>query len=166
MSRKTRRNALRNAAKHIRAAANQPAFARITIPGVAIGAFTFSGQLLAADAAPAAAAPSNPDPDIQEGGVTGIRASVQRSLDSKQKAVGVIDAVSAEDIGQFPDASIGEALSRFPGVTVKRGSINGMAGGGAPTATGAPPGIPVRGLGTQLNEEQTEGRQVASGTGQ
>jgi len=166
MSRKTRRNALRNAAKHIRAAANQPAFARITIPGVALGAFTFSGQLLAADAAPAAAAPSNPDTDIQEVVVTGIRASLQRSLDIKQKAVGVIDAVSAEDIGQFPDASIGEALSRIPGVTVNRGSINGMAGGGAPTATGATTGVTIRGFGTQFNEILSEGRQVASGNGQ
>src|SRR3569833_3246426 len=118
MSRKTRRNASRNAAKRIRAAANQPAFARITIPGMALGAFTFSGQLLAADAAPAAPTPSNPDTDIQEVVVTGIRASLQRSLDIKQQAVGVINTVSAEDIGQFPDASIGEALSRIPGVTV------------------------------------------------
>src|SRR3569833_2241190 len=166
MSRKTRRNALMNAAKHIRAAANQPAFARITIPGVALGAFTFSGQLLAADAAPAAAAPSTPDTAIQEAVVTGIRASLQRSLDIKQKAVGVIDAVSAEDIGQFPDASIGEALSRIPGVTVNRGSINGMAGGGAPTATGATTGVTIRGFGTQFNEILSEGRQVASGNGQ
>ena len=82
------------------------------------------------------------------------------------QAVGVVDAVSAEDIGQFPDASIGEALSRIPGVTVNRGSINGMAAAGAPTATGNATGITVRGFGTQFNEILTEGRPVASGNGQ
>jgi TonB-dependent receptor len=87
-------------------------------------------------------------------------------MDIKQNAVGVVDAVSAEDIGQFPDASIGEALSRIPGVTVNRGSINAMSGGGAPTATGATTGITVRGFGTQFNEILSEGRQVASGNGQ
>jgi len=77
-----------------------------------------------------------------------------------------VDAVSAEDIGQFPDASIGEALSRIPGVTVNRGAINSMAGAGAGTATGNPTGITVRGFGTQFNEILSEGRQVASGNGQ
>jgi iron complex outermembrane recepter protein len=167
MSRKTGRNASKNAAKGIRAAANQPAFARITIPGVALGAFTFSGQLLAADAGPAAPAASSNDADtLQEVVVTGIRASLQRSLDIKQQAVGVVDAVSAEDIGQFPDASIGEALSRIPGVTVNRGSINGAQAAGAPTATGNPTGVTVRGFGTQFNEILSEGRQLASGNGQ
>jgi iron complex outermembrane recepter protein len=170
MSRKTRRNASKNAARRTRAAANAPALARIGkigIPGMALGAFTFSGQLLAADAGPAApATSSNDDTTLQEIVVTGIRASLQRSMDIKQQAVGVIDAVSAEDIGQFPDASIGEALSRIPGVTVSHGSINNMSGAGAPTSTGATTGITVRGFGTQFNEVLSEGRQVASGNGQ
>jgi TonB-dependent receptor len=170
MSRKTRRNASKNAAKRLAVAANQPTFAKIGkigIPGMALGAFTFSGQLMAADAGPAAPPPkTDDDTTLQEIVVTGIRASLQRSLDIKQQAVGVIDAVSAEDIGQFPDASIGEALSRIPGVTVNRGSINAMSGAGAPTATGATTGVTVRGFGTQFNEVLSEGRQVASGNGQ
>ena len=67
-----------------------------------------------------------------------------------------MDAVSAEDIGQFPDASIGDALSRIPGVTVNRGSINAMASAGAPTATGQVTGVTVRGFGTQFNEVLVE----------
>src|SRR5262249_52511217 len=127
----------------------------------------FGSSVMAADAAdaPAPSAANSPT-ELQEVVVTGIRASLQRSLDIKQQAIGVVDAVSAEDIGQFPDASIGEALSRIPGVTVNRGSINSMAGGGATTATGNPTGITVRGFGTQFNEILTEGRQVASGNGQ
>ena len=167
MSRKTRRNASKKATKGLNATGNP--FARIGIPGVALGAFTFSGQLLAADAGPAAPAATNnndSDQNLQEVVVTGIRASLQKSMDIKQANVGVVDAVSAEDIGQFPDASIGEALARIPGVTVNRGSINAMAGAGAPTATGAVTGVTVRGFGTQFNEILTEGRQIASGNGQ
>ena len=104
--------------------------------------------------------------ELQEVVITGIRASLQKSLDIKQNAIGVVDAISAEDIGQFPDASLGEAISRIPGVTVNRGSINQNTAAGAPTATGAATGITVRGFGTQFNEALVEGRQIASGAGQ
>jgi len=82
----------------------------------------FGSTLFAAEAAdtPAPASKSSEPQELQEVVVTGIRASLQRAMDIKMQAVGVVDAVSAEDIGQFPDASIGEALSRIPGVTVNR----------------------------------------------
>jgi len=47
--------------------------------------------------------------------ITGIRASLQKSLDIKEQSLGVVDAISAEDIGAFPDASLGEAMQRVPG---------------------------------------------------
>src|SRR5438309_5406584 len=171
MSRKTRRNAFQKAGKASSASSNVSALAKAGLSGFTLGSMAISRSLFAADAAPAdadASPPSNAkEPqELQEVVVTGIRASLQRAMDIKLKAVGVVDAVSAEDIGQFPDASIGEALSRIPGVTVNRGSINNMAGAGAPTATGAATGITVRGFGTQFNEVLTEGRQVASGNGQ
>jgi TonB-dependent receptor len=168
MSRKTRRNASRNATDPVRLIANyRSSLAKAAISGVTFGVMAFSGPLLAADEGPTSSADNNSnDSTVAEVVVTGIRASLQRSMDIKQQAVGVVDAVSAEDIGQFPDASIGEALSRIPGVTVNRGTINATAGGGAPTATGATTGITVRGFGTQFNEILTEGRQVASGNGQ
>jgi iron complex outermembrane receptor protein len=169
MSRKTRRNAFRKAARGSQAAANSSRYCKLGLSGFALGTMAVSNTLFAADAAADAPASTGTKPEaqeLQEVVVTGIRASLQRSLDIKQKAVGVVDAVSAEDIGQFPDASIGEALARIPGVTVNRGSINSMAGAGATTATGNPTGITVRGFGTQFNEILTEGRQVASGNGQ
>jgi TonB-dependent receptor len=168
MSRKTRRNAFRNAAKASRTAAKSSTYSKLGLSGFALGSISISTTLLAAEPADApAAAPKSSEPqELQEVVVTGIRASLQRALDIKQQAIGVVDAVSAEDIGQFPDASIGEALSRIPGVTVNHGSINAMSGAGAPTATGATTGITVRGFGTQFNEVLSEGRQVASGNGQ
>ena len=169
MSRKTRRNAFRKAARTSGATADKASYAKLGLSGFTLSSMAIGSTVFAADAAdvPAATTAKSSEPqELQEVVVTGIRASLQRSLDIKQKAIGVVDAVSAEDIGQFPDASIGEALSRIPGVTVNRGSINQMAGAGAPTATGATTGITVRGFGTQFNEILTEGRQVASGNGQ
>jgi TonB-dependent receptor len=168
MSRKTRRNAFRNAATASRAAAKSCTYSKLGLSGFTLGSMAIGSTVFAAEPAdgPAAAPKSSEPQELQEVVVTGIRASLQRAMDIKQQAVGVVDAVSAEDIGQFPDASIGEALARIPGVTVNRGSINGMASAGAPTATGNPSGITVRGFGTQFNEILTEGRPVASGNGQ
>jgi iron complex outermembrane receptor protein len=169
MSRKTRRNATKNTAKRAKAAATRKQdFTVMGVSGFAVGAMALGGgPLYAADDAPATPASDRPEaPTLQEVVVTGIRASLQKSMDIKQQAVGVVDAISAEDIGQFPDASIGEALARIPGVTVNRGSINGMASAGAPTATGGATGVTVRGFGTQFNEILSEGRPVASGNGQ
>lgn len=169
MSRKTRRNAFRKAAKAPRAGTEGATYTKLGLSGFTLGTMAISSTVFAAEPAdaPATTAPkSSEPPELQEVVVTGIRASLQKSMDIKQQAIGVVDAISAEDIGQFPDASIGEALSRIPGVTVNRGSINGMASAGAPTATGNPSGITVRGFGTQFNEILTEGRPVASGNGQ
>ena len=51
---------------------------------------------------PAAQAPEK-SADAEEVVVTGLRARIQQSLEIKRDAVGVIDSISAEDIGQFPD---------------------------------------------------------------
>src|SRR5579863_4211732 len=47
---------------------------------------------------------------LQEIVVTGIRGSLERGLQIKRESIGVVDAMSAEDIGQFPDSDIGEAV--------------------------------------------------------
>lgn len=168
MSRKTRRNAFQKAAKATSATSRVGALAKAGLSGFTLGSMAIGRSLLAAEPADnASTAPSagaKEPQELQEVVVTGIRASLQRAMDIKLQTVGVVDAVSAEDIGQFPDASIGEALSRIPGVTVNRGSIN--AGNGATTATGNPTGITVRGFGNQFNEVLVEGRPVASGNGQ
>jgi iron complex outermembrane receptor protein len=166
MSRKTRRNASKKVIRQGLPAAKRPAGEGLGFSGLALGAMAFSSPLFAADG-PAAPAGDNSNVDtLQEVVVTGIRASLQKSLDIKQQAVGVEDAISAEDIGQFPDASIGEAIARIPGVTVNRGSINAMASAGAPTSTGQVTGVTVRGFGTQFNELLSNGRPIASGNGQ
>jgi TonB-dependent receptor len=103
---------------------------------------------------------------LQEIVVTGIRGSLERGLQIKKESLGVVDAMSAEDIGQFPDSDIGEAVARLPGVTVNRGSLNYSSAAGAPTATGRVQGLNVDGFGASFNEVLIEGRQIASGNGQ
>lgn len=128
-------------------------------PGLALGAAAFSSSLQAADAAAATDAAGQ---TLEEVVVTGIRASLQRSLDIKQEAVGVVDAISAEDIGKFPDSNLAAALQRIPGVSVSRGTTSM---GGVPTSTGDASSITVRGFGPAFNETLIDGRIAASISG-
>ena len=52
--------------------------------------------------------------------VTGIRASLQQSLETKRAADAIVDSVTAEDVGKFPNTNVAEALTMVPGVTVDR----------------------------------------------
>ena len=52
--------------------------------------------------------------------VTGIRASLQEAIDIKRQSDAVVDAISAEDIGKFPDKNVAEALQRVTGVSISR----------------------------------------------
>ena len=63
------------------------------------------------------------DNALEEVIVTGIKASLQASMDVKRGAVGVVDAISAEDIGKMPDTNLAESLQRIPGVSIDR--VNG-----------------------------------------
>jgi iron complex outermembrane receptor protein len=58
--------------------------------------------------------------NLSEVVVTGIRGSIQSALKAKQHSDDIIEAISAEDIGKLPDASIAESLSRLPGLATQR----------------------------------------------
>lgn len=70
----------------------------------------------AASTAPASTAPAEDDTIV----VTGIRGSLRASIDAKRNADVVADVLSAEDIGQFPDRNVAEALQRVPGIVINR----------------------------------------------
>jgi TonB-dependent receptor len=57
---------------------------------------------------------------MEEITVTGIRASQQKSVETKRSADAIVDAITAEDIGKFPDTNVAESLSHIPGVTIDR----------------------------------------------
>lgn len=52
--------------------------------------------------------------------VTGIRGSIEGALKAKRNSDNIIEAISAEDIGKLPDASIAESLARLPGLATQR----------------------------------------------
>lgn len=58
--------------------------------------------------------------EVEEVVVTGIRASLQQSLETKRNADAIVDSVTAEDVGKFPNTNVAEALTMVPGVTVDR----------------------------------------------
>ncbi|MEP4889951.1 MAG: TonB-dependent receptor [Aliiglaciecola sp.] len=51
--------------------------------------------------------------------VSGVRSSLDAARDIKRFANTVVDAISAEDIGQFTDDSIAQAIQRIPGVQIE-----------------------------------------------
>jgi TonB-dependent receptor len=166
MSRKTQRNASKSAAQRLRTTINHLTRAGIGISGLACGAIAYSGSLFAADATPADTNTNNPA-ELQEVVVTGIRASLQRSLDIKRESVGVVDAISAEDIGKFPDSNLATAMERVPGVTVSRATTGNTFGGigGVSSSTGNATQVTVRGFGPTFNETLYDGRQVPTSVG-
>ncbi len=61
---------------------------------------------------------------LEEVVVTGIRHSVEQSLDLKRAATNVQEVVTAEDIGKMPDKNVADSLSRVPGVNISSASAN------------------------------------------
>ena len=52
--------------------------------------------------------------------VTGFRESIRAALETKRESTMIVDSISAEDIGKFPDRNVAEALQRVPGVVINR----------------------------------------------
>ena len=57
---------------------------------------------------------------MEEVGVKGIWSSLKRAMDPKRDAQGILNAITAEDIGDFPDTNLAEALKRITGVAIAR----------------------------------------------
>ena len=83
----------------------------------------------------------------------GIRASLKRSMDIKRDSVGVADAISAEDMGKFPDTNLAESLQRVTGVSISRQRGEGSQ-------------ITVRGFGPEYNLVTLNGRQMPTHNGE
>src|SRR5882762_11847628 len=69
-----------------------------------------------------AAAPDNTA--LEEIVVTGIRRSVELSIEAKRDAIGLTEVVTAEDIGKMPDKNVADSLARLPGITTSAAGAN------------------------------------------
>jgi len=90
--------------------------------------------------------------ELEEVVVTGLRGSLKASMDIKRDAAGVVDAISAEDIGKFPDTNLAESLQRIPGVSIDRRNGEGSQ-------------VTARGFGPQFNLVTLNGRQIPGADG-
>jgi TonB-dependent receptor len=84
--------------------------------------------------------------------VRGIRGSLSKSADLKRDSAGVLDAITAEDIGDFPDTNLAESLQRITGVAIDRERGEGK-------------NVTVRGFGPQFNLVTLNGRQLPTNQG-
>jgi len=89
---------------------------------------------------------------IEEVVVQGIRSSLRDAVDIKRSNVGVMEAISAEDFGKFPDGNLAESLARVPGIAIDRSNVEGQA-------------IAVRGFGPEFNLVTLNGRQMPTAPG-
>ena len=90
--------------------------------------------------------------ELEEIVITGIRKSLLDSLEVKRTSVNIVDAISAEDIGKFPDINVAESLQRIPGVTIERTQGEGQS-------------VSIRGLGRDFVVSTLNGRSLVSGRG-
>jgi TonB-dependent receptor len=110
---------------------------RMAFTGISVGALLAANGALAqvalqdgaTDTETAAPSPDQvlTDPASQTAGVApgeivvrGVRGSLLRSIQAKRNADTIVDAISAEELGKFPNRNVAEALANIPGVTVGR----------------------------------------------
>ncbi|MBC6402397.1 MAG: TonB-dependent receptor [Hyphomonadaceae bacterium] len=98
---------------------------------------------------------SSPEQEVEEDiiEVTGFRASLKRNLAIKRDSDTIVDAISAEDIGRFPDINVADALQRIPGVQVEKDE-----------RTGESVRVSIRGTAPHLNRTLLNNQQIASAT--
>jgi len=85
--------------------------------------------------------------EVEEVVTTGIRSSLIDAIAIKRDNVGVMEAITAEDFGKFPDGNLAESLARVSGVGIDRSNLEGE-------------GVAVRGFGPELNLVTLNGRQM------
>ena len=81
--------------------------------------------------------------------VTGIRSSLRSAAGIKKNSLAIVDAISSEDLGKFPDTNVAESLQRIPGVAIDRSNGEGRF-------------VTVRGFGPAFNTVLVNGRTFAS----
>lgn len=108
----------------------------------------FSGAILSQEAQPES---GNEGTIVEEVIVTGIKTSLMDNLELKRDSAAFIDAITAEDIGKFPDRNVADALQRVPGVSITRSGGEGSS-------------VSIRGTASSLTLTLLNGNYVATGS--
>ena len=128
----------------------------------AIAMMTVAGLAHAQDTTPAAqtaqtAPAASQAPPVETIEVTGLRLSLQKSMDIKRNADGIVDAVSATDIGQLPDKNVADALQRVPGINTIQSASAGSGGFGENDR------VQIRGTAPTLTQTLIDGHSISTG---
>ncbi len=83
--------------------------------------------------------------------VTGFRQSLASAIQIKKQSAGVVDAINAADIADFPDANLADSLQRIPGISIERDGGEGRT-------------VTVRGLGGDFSRTRFNGIEAISAT--
>lgn len=113
--------------------------------GLLVGTAAFAMPSFAQQATPDGAKKEN----VEVIEVKGIRASQQANLNAKRFSDTIVDVVTSEDIGKFPDKNVAESLSRITGVGVSREFGEGEK-------------ITIRGASSATNRTLLNGQTVAT----
>src|SRR6187397_2308281 len=97
---------------------------RSTLLGTAIAFALYHQSALAEPATAPTTASTSGSEEIGEIIVTGIRASLQQSLDVKRNADARMEVVTAEDVGKLPAHNVADALRGLPGVNISSSSAD------------------------------------------
>ncbi|MBO1254832.1 TonB-dependent receptor [Alteromonas sp. 5E99-2] len=89
--------------------------------------------------------------EVEKINITGFRSTLIKGRDLKRDAVGTRDSIVAEDIADFPDLNLAEALQRIPGVAITRDGGEGRR-------------IAIRGMDSNFALVQLNGMDVLGNT--
>jgi iron complex outermembrane receptor protein len=70
------------------------------------------------------AADAAPNEGLEEIVVTGIRKSLELSIEAKRNSTNFTEVITAEDIGKMPDKNVADSLAHLPGVTTSAAGAN------------------------------------------
>jgi iron complex outermembrane recepter protein len=95
---------------------------------------------------------SSQETQLQAVVVKGIRESLAQSEAIKELSDQEVDAITAQDLGQFPDSDVAESLSHIPGVAIDRDE------------TGSGSEVTIRGFGPAFNTVLINGQELPTAT--
>ncbi len=90
--------------------------------------------------------------ELEDVFITGYNSSQAKALNAQKNKQNITNVVSTDQIGKFPDANIGDAVKRIPGITMQ-------------VDQGEARNIIVRGLAPQLNSVTLNGSRIPSAEG-
>lgn len=125
------------------------------LAGASIAAVIGAAPAWAQDSAPPTTQAPTTEAQEEENAaivVTGVRETIQTSIQEKRNSDSIVDAVSSKEIGELPGQSVGEVIATITGASIDRANYG-------------PTEVSIRGLGSGLSMTTFNGREATNGSG-